>query len=341
MSRAVYGYIPDTINIHLTDPRIHNIGTYNNHYSEEDMLLFDTKNKKLLLLPQSFIEEAGTSSSTASRWASSWSRNPAQKMPPLLKVANTPFNNIRIINSYYSGGMKVLIGTGATQYVSEIEQDTAVDIIQNSKITKGGIVHDQFIWAKIRGKIHLIRYGGEVHQKIEIYQQNRGKSKIKPKDLIPGKIYRSLSGDTAMFVSMVDTTAMFPPNQSTYHFYNDNNLNNFITVPQNKKMLFLVLPEKHVKIDKNIDFETFLKHARPEVKLTHSYVEELGQHYKIPQDIIRTIAKKIAKQALREAKKGSSKLKIFIRFKSMLLNMRPVGTDQSEAFDYNKYLNFL
>lgn len=344
MAESICGSIPTKINIYFTDLIAHNVGSEVRHYTQEETMSLNPKDKSVLLEPMAFVEDVDDSFSAAARFAKVYSRIRTAMLPAAMGITNSPVSKIKIINKFGSnGGAKVLINDGSTTYVSNIDGDVLIDAALSGKIKSNGFLKGDYIWAKVRGKAKLIRVHGEMYDKVVRYQTKKNLPKLSKDTFVKGNCYRTLTGSSAVFVGMVDTTLLIKPRDTDRQFFHNSVINDFRILEKKKAMLFLHLRSKNPS---SFKLGTWASISCPVVKFSHSFIEDANSHCDLPDNFLSTIKKATVKEIINRIKTaGTSQYaptpKHLMWANCEILNMRDAGQEEFIPFDIRKLLNFI
>lgn len=136
---------------------------------------------------------------------SSWAEGPrwskAKNEVETLEVPNTPFEYLRIIDldirSEGGRAFKVLTAEG---YLVDLREDALMDIMLHDGVEPGGLLRGKFLWVMNGSQMRIARVGSRIHQQLQAKTKTQAKKKIPLGDLVTGGIYRSASGNTAVYL---------------------------------------------------------------------------------------------------------------------------------------------
>jgi len=82
----------------------------------------------------------------------------------------------------------------------DLREDVLLETILNCGIEKGGVLCGTYVWAIMHTQMKLIRYESTLYNEMLVAAERGKLKKIPNKDLIPGHIYRTKSGDKKLFL---------------------------------------------------------------------------------------------------------------------------------------------
>ena len=263
-------------------------------------------------------------------------------------IPNTPIKNIRFLSSFWapSKSFKVLIDN----HVVNLKQDILIDTILKEGIAPGGILQGEFIWAKVRGEIQLVKIGSELHKRILNYEDRRKLKPIRKNDFQVGGIYQTKSNYKSVFLGYVNTVKY---GNIKKIIINSSASSSFEHKKINKGLFFYDLwddgdPHRDDMLSALTESTQVFRFS---VKISHSFIEKIDE-IDVPKDFIkniRSVAIKFVKNQIVEYSNTKSNFhKMFPSFltrvivhNSPLINMYNHDSSPVEPFNIDKYLAFL
>lgn len=132
---------------------------------------------------------------------------------------NTPLKNIKIVDleirSQGGRAYKVLIDD---KYFVDLREDILLDLILTEGIEKGGKINGEYIWAKVKSQMKLIRVNSLLHAELLKATEFDKIDKLKG-ELEIGGIYANKKGEKFVYMGRVDTTRFIKDNNKEYRGY--------------------------------------------------------------------------------------------------------------------------
>jgi hypothetical protein len=137
---------------------------------------------------------------TARDWASGWSG----EHTPVEQTENNKPISLQLcgLEIRDEGGRAYKVVDQQNRYF-DLREDVLLELALECGIRKGGKLGGKFIWAVMGSHIRLVRDGSILHKMMQDATQRGTLKKIGKNDLVPGGIYRTKKGDTAVFIGHV------------------------------------------------------------------------------------------------------------------------------------------
>lgn len=229
-------------------------------------------------------------------------------------VDNIPIKNIRLLSLEKRGeggrAYKALID----KFYVDFREDVLMDTILKAGIDIGGILQGEYIWAKMRGQMRLVRVGSELHKLLLEFEDKKHTKPVANKDLIVGGIYKGRQGNEAIFLGFGDTVE--------FTGYSDD-----FKLPQKQhKNMLVFLTYHHVK--KNKEEINWDEYIRVDIKKSHTYIEKVGQIkiYYDPFEKIRHHFEQELINSMNYVYSSQHGMQNHLRNSSKELNLYPTGT---------------
>lgn len=247
---------------------------------------------------------------------------------------NLPITNVRLLNTNnYINSYRALIG----KHLINLDGDVLMDVLLQTGVAPGAILQGEFIWAKMKPGMKLVRVDSELHRLIQEFESKKDLRPVGKRDLELGSIYQDKKKKKAIFLGYVNTTA-YVHNYSAKDF-------NFEKKFHKKSMLFFQIREfedleknlqKMIEANSSYDFK---------IKKAHTYIEKIGK-VEVPDDLIESIRAKFYKEIREKVvefsqnKMSAGSLRSNISWTSEFINLYPFNGKEVEAFDVKKLLLF-
>ena len=138
----------------------------------------------------------------------SWPRSRPKKPKTLNKVEmeNKPFGGVRFVGMHtrYSGKTEYFVVLPGNLLV-RCKPAALMDAMQECGINKGGEIPGEFIFARCDGEMLVVRVGSALHKACIAADERRKLDKKEKFALTAGRIYRTVSGNYAVFLGFINT----------------------------------------------------------------------------------------------------------------------------------------
>jgi hypothetical protein len=165
------------------------------------------------------VDSSNPNHDTAKSWAKeshgywedgSYIRVPGEEAKSF-ELDNQGFMNVKIesldIRGQGGRAYQVILGVDDNKFRVDLREDTLMDVIRNTGIRAGGWLNGSFCFVKDGAQTKLIREGTELHKRAIAEREKREtfSKTISRKDLKPGHLYTTHSGDSKVFLGFVYT----------------------------------------------------------------------------------------------------------------------------------------
>jgi len=310
---------------------------------------------KAKVLPAFPVDENDVSGkSKATSWAERSHYNSKDKKTAQYDtVDNKPISGVKVFSLEHRGqsgrAYKAVIG----KYYVDLREDVLMDTMLQAGVDKGGVLLGEYVWAKMRSNMKLVRVGSEIHRLIVEFDSKKDLKPFNKNDLEVGGVYRTRQMDHAIFIGYINTTIFH-----TKHGRNSWDKNKKVDFDFNHKvikkaMLFYNIYDiKNIASDvdkiKSVDNKDYFI-----IKATHTYIEKID-NIDLPEDIIESVRQRTMKEAKKTIleytghippkqhflKADEHVLEDTIVSHSNNLNMYKYGDKPVDLFDVKKFLLF-
>jgi len=342
--KVVMGSIPKKVFYACAQPHEVVVGCYWDINYDQYSPKPNTTVRAVPAFPLDFLD--ATMKRNALEWVRVANLNINRNSPPpaeFIEIDNDPIKQVKILSSYSMDTYKVLVDG----YYLHLKEDVLMDTIIQAGIDPGGILKGEFIWAKIKSQMKLIRVGSELHRLILEFESKKDKKAIKKKSLEVGGIYQDKKKRRAVFLGYVNT------NRYVTHgnVYAQTNLSalTYDIKTEKKSMLFYRLSSYNTREEQLKDLENLTAPSYNLIlKKSHAYIEKID-YVALPADMISLVRRKSLNEMkmaiVNYANKGASGyisnlIWNFIN-SSPYFNMYPYKTPEVELFDMKKLLLFI
>jgi hypothetical protein len=312
------------------------------------------KTVKAKVLPAFPIDDSNVAQrGTATSWAEDGGWDKPKKVAHYDTVDNVPITGVKVFSLEERGqggrAYKAVIGN----YYVDLREDVLMDTLLQAGVEKGGILLGEFVWAKMKSQMRLIRVGSELHRMILDFDSKKDWKPVGKNDLEVGGVYQTRKKDWAIFLGYINTTLFIDKNKAQSYTPGYKADFDFGRTPIKKAMLFhkiLNLSKLNEELD-NIKVKEDL--YKFEIKKTHNFIEKVDQ-VELPDGIIESIRLRITREMKARIleltghgprKVGYGKiddrwLHNAIAYHSDHLNMYKYGATPVEPFEVKKFLLF-
>lgn len=291
----MYGYIPEEIAIvHSGQSKVYRRWFDLDEDKQEELVIpafpVDATNEKRMRTAVNWAERRGNTSYLE------------RKKAIVIKRKNTPFNWLRILalDVRYGGGRawKVVDRDG---FYFDLREDVLLEIMRHYGIDKNAEINGEFIWAVVGTETKIVRIGSSMHSKLIEATKMHNSKILNSKELTPGDICQSKSGDKAVFLGWVAGKDITLHCESSWHGYlKGQQLDSYkFTSSKFKKrsLWYRVIGNDLSQLEANIisDLERnepVRQHYWPlrfEVKKNHVFRKVIGS-VKVPDDIVQQVS---------------------------------------------------
>lgn len=272
----------------------------------------------------------------------------------VMEVENKPIKNVKVLSLEQRGeggrAYKALID----KFYIDLREDVLVDTLLQSGVEPGGILKGEYVWAKLRSQMKLVRVGSELHRLIKEFDSKKDIKPVGKRDLEVGGVYQDRKKDKAIFVGYVNSVAYKDEDPMPYYNRRDQIADfKYKKTPIKKSLLFYTLYD-HVGLDESV--KNMKKPAGEHfytIRKTHTFIEKIDQ-VKIPENIPQYLRERAVKEIKEKilqytghisppqgyAKIDSAYLENSIEYHSVHLNLYEYGGTEVEPFDVKKFLIF-
>ena len=248
-----------------------------------------------------FPVEGGKDLTTAKSWATGhhW-QNKNNYIPEIIETDNVPISDVRVVTLEHrgNGGRAYKVIINGFMY-ADIREDVIIDTMLNCGIEKGAILNGQFIWAKNKTQMKLIRVGSALYKQ---FSKNVDTSKavdIPKSSVVPGGVYEMKSGSVLIYFGKFETYKFkhdgeYRHSYPTYAYdiYNGRFVKEFVHVFLRQDALKKLNTDLYSwEIELKRDIPKFIKIHDP---IDISNIDILGAAYKAAEREIKTYERKLS-----------------------------------------------
>jgi len=222
-------------------------------------------------------------------------------------VSNKPLTRVQVVTSELSKEGMVYKVTTSEGYFFEISGDVLLEAMKNMGVEHGGYLKGEYVWAKIRNEMHLIRKDSELFN-VLVEQGDRALlSPLPLKTLKPGGVYLSPDGKQGVFLGYVsnEQLALKWPIKNPELYYIFNIEDRAMPMPclsvrkNNSVMLWFIAPYNKLTLDPTNALSNYFKNdlskahisSSFKLKTSNPFVKQIDQ-IDIPENIIDLVQAK-------------------------------------------------
>jgi len=329
-TKLIVGNIPENVTYIYSDPKTLSC------FWEDDALHGGWEGQEVIPAFCSDSSNAKTME-TGKRWAEGgyW----AQKKSAVQEThrKNDPIKGIKIVSleARGNGGRAYKVVT-PDNFFFDVREDVLMDTMLEAGMDKGGILGGEFVWAKVRSEMKLVRVGSALHKALIGATADRSLKKIGYGDLQVGHVYVGKGAKKYVFLGYVDTTrCVAEPDNSVgwgvrrTYTYHRSEIKNALLLWEQTEFTGEVC-------EKNI--------YQAEVRPSHSFIKDVGT-VDLPANIIQKVSKwktnryenGVKEDAARYKRDTDYSFDSFPYYSDGIL-MRPTGTVYAFPEKYVKHI---
>ncbi|MDF2534003.1 MAG: hypothetical protein K0R18_160 [Bacillales bacterium] len=248
----------------------------------------------------------------AEKWATKYNydknRNQTKVSGDVFEYPNVGFDSVTIKNLEVRGqggrAYQVVLEHDDKKFQVDLREDALMDVIRNTGILAGGRLNGTFCFIVEGSQTNLVRENSKVWQSAKKGAESRKSATIKKSDLKIGHKYKSLSGDTGIYLGEVFARSIsFKDEKETSYYSRKSGAGKLEYGKVAKKMIFVdAYTSKPIE-----DFKQG-KTSYYNIKLqtSHSYREDLGKVGDINPAEIVSLANKIGENLYKDFTKDEN-----------------------------------
>ncbi|MNJ90176.1 hypothetical protein D3C87_77700 [compost metagenome] len=272
------GYLPERIFLYCKKPKDQVI---NNDVEEDEDQLEAGVRKAFPVSDQS----AQSRHENAERWAITHeynytSRKSTESPGDMFEYQNSGFSDVTIksldIRGQGGRAYQVVMNYDNKKFQVDLREDALLDVIYNTGIEAGGKLNGTFCFIVEGSQTNLVRENSEVWKSAQKGAEARKSTTIKKSELKVGHLYKTLSGETAIYLGEAYARSLtFKEDKNSYKHNGKLECGKVA-----KKMIFLKTYSYDTAKQVQQDLDKFknkkIDNYRIEIQVSHSYREDLG-----------------------------------------------------------------